>query len=70
MKKLALLIAAIMTAAIGFFAWRRQKEDAELDRALSARRRHLDNPEMDEDFAHQVSSADQVAQAFRNNGLI
>jgi hypothetical protein len=70
MRKLPLIIAAIMTAAIGFFAWRRQKEDAELDRALSARRRHLDNPEMDEDFAHQVTNSDQVAQAFRNSGAV
>jgi hypothetical protein len=69
MKRLALVLAALMTATIGFFAWLRAKDKANIDRDLSVRRRHLNAPDLDPDFAHDLTPADPV-QAFRDGGAV
>ena len=69
MRKLGIIIAAIMVAAVGFFAWRKQKDERAIDLELAKRSRGLDAPDMDETFAHEITPADPV-QALRNGGAV
>lgn len=59
MKKLAILIVAVVTGIIGFFAWRRQKADDALDYAVDALRPGLDKPGIDEVWLSQQRLAER-----------
>jgi uncharacterized protein YxeA len=59
MKKLAVLIVAIVTAIAGLFAWKRQKADDALDYAVDALRPGTDKPGIDETWLHEQRAAER-----------
>lgn len=63
------IVIALTLAGVGYFGWRKSqaaRRDAKLEAEKRRLKAGLDNPEMDEGFAHQVA----IDQAARDKGAV